>query len=91
MRVEWASEAFDDLHRLHTCLASKNPRAADRAIVALLEAPVRLLTMPRAGAPVVTFTDHEIRRIFVAQYELRYEVVGDVIRILRIFHAREDR
>jgi len=32
-----------------------------------------------------------VRRIIVGQYEIRYDVIGEVIRVLRIFHTREDR
>ena len=91
MQVAWAPEAFDDLHRLHAFLASKSQRAADHASAALFDAPKRLLRMPRAGSRVDSFSDKEIRRILVGPYEVRYEIDGETIRILRIFHTREDR
>ena len=32
-----------------------------------------------------------MRRLIVGPYEMRYEVKDDVIRILQIWHGKEDR
>jgi len=32
-----------------------------------------------------------VRRILVAQYEVRYEIRDAVIYVLRLWHTREDR
>ena len=37
------------------------------------------------------FEPREVRRILVADYEIRYELANTNIFILRIFHVREDR
>ena len=37
------------------------------------------------------FAPLEIRRLIIGNYELRYELLFDVVRILRIYHTREDR
>ena len=33
----------------------------------------------------------EVRKLKVGKYEMRYEIVGAEIYILKIFHGREDR
>ena len=33
----------------------------------------------------------EVRRILVGHYEMRYEIRGSEIYILRLWHRREDR
>jgi hypothetical protein len=33
----------------------------------------------------------EVRRLLIDQYDLRYEVLPDLIRVLRVWHMREDR
>ena len=33
----------------------------------------------------------DVRRVIVGDYELRYEVTENLIYILRLWHAREDR
>ena len=91
MRLVWSRDAQDDLDRLYAFLASKSQRTADAVVVALLDAPTRLLDMPRMGIRVENFLDEEVRRVIVRQYELRYRIEGEIIRILRIFHTRENR
>lgn len=91
MELDWSPEAFDDLDRLYAFLVPKSRSAADRALALILDAPNRLIDLPRMGERVPAFTDTEVRRIFVGQYELRYQLDVGVIRVLRIFHTREDR
>jgi len=50
-----------------------------------------LVDMPRMGARVEGILDEEVRRVIVREYELRYRIEGEIIRILRIFHTRESR
>lgn len=58
---------------------------------ALTKAPSTLLTNPRIGEQLFQFDPHEVRRILVGRYEMRYEIQGETIYILRIWHTREDR
>ncbi|TBR25259.1 type II toxin-antitoxin system RelE/ParE family toxin [bacterium] len=91
MKLQWTSKAHDDLSRLHAFLAEGSPKAAARAIRALVAAPTRLLTHPRLGEALDGFEPREVRRIFVGRYELRYEVAPRTVTVLRVWHAREDR
>lgn len=68
-----------------------NKPAAARAVQALTQAPTLLLTTPRAGKQLAQFEPREVRRILVGQYEIRYEIEGTAIFVLRIWHTREDR
>lgn len=58
---------------------------------ALIKAPETLLTNPRVGEQLFQFEPREVRRILVGQYEMRYEIQGDTIYVLRLWHTREDR
>jgi hypothetical protein len=40
---------------------------------------------------VDAFATREVRRIIVGQYEMRYEIAGAKIFILRLWNCREDR
>lgn len=91
MKLKWTSKAHDDLSRLHAFLAGSSPKAAAKALKALVAAPVRLLTHPRIGEALDEFAPREVRRIFIGRYELRYEVEPRTIFVLRIWHAREGR
>ena len=73
-------------------LAPKNRRAAARAVQSLRAAPVRLLRHnPRLGMRLDDFAPREVRRLFADDYELRYEIQGDAIIIVRLWHTKEDR
>ncbi|MDO8295157.1 MAG: type II toxin-antitoxin system RelE/ParE family toxin [Caulobacter sp.] len=91
MRVRWSREALADLRRLHAFLAPVSPLAADGAISSILEAPDRLIDHPRLGERVDRYVDRDVRRLFVDDYELHYEVARETIFIIRVWHMREDR
>jgi len=91
VQVRWSRDALSDIARLHDFLSPKSSAAANRAIEALLLAPERLVDMPSLGTRVEGFTGTEVRRILVLGYELRYEIRGDELWVVRIFHTREDR
>ena len=89
--VSWTSKAVDDLARLHEFLAPVNPRAAHRAVQSLVAAAGRIAESPRLGERLDRYEPREVRRVLVGRYELRYEVRGAEVVILRLWHTREDR
>ncbi len=91
MELKWTRKALDDLTRLYNFLAPVNPPAAARAVQALVKAPTTLQTNPRIGEQLFQFTPREVRRILAGGYEIRYELQGSVIVILRLWHTRENR
>jgi len=91
MEIQWSSKALDDLSRLHAFLAPVNRSAAARVVQALAAAPSRLVEYPRIGERLEEFAPREVRRILAGSYEIRYELVGSRIFVLRIWHSREDR
>ncbi len=59
-----------------------------------LRAELKLLKHhPRLGQPIddPDLGEIEMRRLIIAGCEVRYAIVGDEIRILRIWHGREER
>lgn len=91
MELKWTSKALADLARLYEFLAPTNKPAAAKAVQALTKAPTILLSNPRIGEQLFQFEPREVRRILVAQYEVRYEIQDSIIYILRLWHTREDR
>ena len=91
MDLKWTSKALADLARLYEFLAPVNKPAAARAVQALTKAPAILLTTPRIGEQLFQFEPREVRRILVGEYEVRYEIQGSTIYILRLWHTREER
>ena len=91
MKLRWTSQALRDLERLHAFLHEVNPLAAARVVQTLTQGAGNLHANPRLGIALGGFEPREVRRIIVARYELRYEIAGDWITILRLWHTREDR
>ena len=91
MDLAWTSKALSDLARLYDFLAPVNKPAAARAVQGLTQAPTILLTNPRIGEQLFQFEPREVRRILVGQYEIRYEILNQMIYVLRLWHTREDR
>lgn len=91
MALRWTTSARADLVRLHEFLETVNPRAAARAVRLLVAGAKRIPARPRLGQRLREFADREVRRILVGDYEIRYELAGRDVFVLRIFHTREDR
>jgi plasmid stabilization system protein ParE len=91
MELRWTAKALSDLERLYEFLASVNKPAAVRALQALGAAPVGLLANPGIGRKLEEFEPRDVRRILVGAYELRYEIQGSILYVLRAWHTREDR
>lgn len=91
MQLKWTSKALSDLGRLYDFLALANRPAAARAVQALTQAPTILLGNPRIGEQLFEFEPREVRRLLMGQYEMRYELQGSTIYLLRLWHTREDR
>jgi len=91
MALKWTTSAEHDLVRLHAFLASENPRAAAQVVQQLVSGAEHLLTFPQLGVPLGEFAPAEVRRVIVADYEIRYEFADTTIYILRLWHAGDDR
>jgi len=91
MEVKWTENGHSDLTRLYDFLAPLNQDAALRIAKAIIAAAARLVENPRLGEQLFEFEPREVRRIVAGRYELRYEIQGRVVYILRIWRTREGR
>lgn len=91
MKVRWLQGAVADVLRLHAFLAPVDREAADRAAQSIRAAPERLLDSPRLGQRIQSYAHGEVRRLKIGRYELRYEISGSEIVVLRVYHERESR
>ena len=89
--MRWTSSAQADLARLYEFLAPLHPPAAARTVRQIVAAANRLPVQPRLGARLHQFGDREVRRIVIGDHEMRYEIAGTDLYVLRVFHTREDR
>jgi len=91
MKIVWSPEAQTDVDRLYTFLGQHDLAAAETLFDRLVEAPELLLDFPHRGERLRQFDPREVREFRIGNYLLRYELRGDMIAVLRFFHAREDR
>lgn len=91
MALRWTTSARKDLVRLHEFLASVNSRAAALAVRHVIAGARRVPSHPRLGQRLPEFSGREIRRVLIGNYEIRYELAGRDVFVLRVFHTREDR
>ena len=91
MALRWTTSARSDLVRLHEFLHPVNPRAAALAVRHLVAGAKRIPARPRLGQRLRQFAGREVRRVLIGDYEIRYELAGRDVFLLRIFHSREDR
>ena len=91
MELKWTRAALTDLARIYEFLAPLDPRAAARAVRSLAAAPAGLLAHPRIGEKLEEFAPKDVRRILAGRYEIRYEIRGSTIYVLRLWHMREER
>jgi len=91
MALRWTRSAYADLRRIHEFLEPVDPAAAARAVQAVVVRVRRIPRQPRLGERLPGFGDREVRRVLLRKYQIRYEVAGSDLYVLRIFHTREDR
>lgn len=91
MSLRWTEKGASDLARLHEFLALVSPQAAAKTVRSITVAAGRLLAHPRIGERLESYAPREVRRMIIGAYELRYEISGDNIIVLRIWHTREAR
>lgn len=91
IEIHWTSKSASDIVRLYEFLSPVNRDAAARVVQSISKAPDILLSHPRLGEKIAGFEPREVRRLLVGDYEMRYEVQGENIYILRVWHTREHR
>jgi plasmid stabilization system protein ParE len=91
MALIWSRRASAYLTRVHAFLAPKNARAAADRVRILRLGVLKLKQYPRLGERIENIETPETRRIFVSDYEVRYQVVDNDVTVLRIFHTRVNR
>ena len=91
MQVQWTQNALIDTERLYLFLAQFDRDAALSLVARLDAAPAKLVAHPRLGERVDAYEAKEVRKLSIGRYVMHYEIVGDRIIILRLWHAREER
>jgi plasmid stabilization system protein ParE len=90
-RVEVLERARSDLLRLNAFLATKNERAALRAMDAIDAGLGSLSTLPLRHVAEENGLRMPNIRFGRSGYDAGYRVYGDTVVVARVFHRREDR
>jgi toxin ParE1/3/4 len=85
VRVFWSPSALREIAHIHDYLVDFNPRAAQAVAAGLIETGDGLIDFPHRGRPVPNTDKRDIFATY--PYVIRYRIVGDVVRILRVRHA----
>lgn len=90
MRVEWSNEALTDRAAIVDYLLPRNPHAAKRILLRLIDATTDLAMFPYMGREG---EDDTREWVVVHPYVLLYEVneTAKIIWVLRIWHTSQDR
>jgi len=90
VRVEWTDAALTDRAAIVEYLLPRNPHAAKRILLRLIDATTDLALFPYMGREG---TDDTREWVVVHPYVLLYEVDGitKIVRVLRIWHMSQDR
>jgi plasmid stabilization system protein ParE len=89
MTVVWREPARADVVRIILHIGAENPIAARRVARELLLAGDSLEIFPRRGRPGRVPGTREL--VAVTPYILVYEVDGDDVTILRVWHGAQNR
>jgi len=92
MKIVFSKDAKDDLIRLKQFIFIKNPRAANRIIDELIMGMKKLIELPEMGIEVkISPSPKHVRDIYILKYQVRYLILSEEIKIIRIWHQKEDR
>ena len=90
-QVVYSRNATSNLDRLYRFLSEKNPRAAARAVVTILDRLGTLSRFPRIGR--IDPDRPDTRELFMplgaAGYVALYRIEGDIVTVLAVRHMRE--
>lgn len=91
--IKWLPEALDDLQRLHAFIEPHSPEAARRAVNTLIDAADSLVEFPEKGRPWdLEMGFRELPVHFGARgYLIRYRYADNIVFIVRVWHALENR
>ena len=85
--VTWTPKARDDLDRAARYIAGDSPRMSEVFRARVLEAVARLEPFPRIGRIVPNLKRDDLREIFVYNYRIVYQLVGDDARVVGVRHG----
>ncbi|MEJ0060944.1 MAG: type II toxin-antitoxin system RelE/ParE family toxin [Terricaulis sp.] len=89
-RLVWDARALADLESISEYIAADSKKAAARVVSYIRERALVLEAMPKLG---MASSDPGTRELILPRfpYVLVYEIAGDEVRILAVFHQQQNR
>ena len=91
MKVIWSRVALKELSARMQWVSEHNPAAAQKLYHSIRTAAISLEDNPKKGTRIEQIYHKEIRCLLIKSYELHYQVTATNVRIIKVFHTREDR
>ncbi len=89
-RIFWTREALRDLELIGDYLLELAPSAATPQLARLVDAMEPVASFPRMGRVVPEFGLEHLRELVVDNFRIVYEIGGETVYVLSIFHAAMD-
>lgn len=93
VQLNWTRNARFALNRIFHIIADDNPEAAQRVVSAIYGKAQLLIDFPTLGQMYENAAGEQfesIRLLRFGHYRLAYQIEGDVISVLTVFHDRMD-
>jgi addiction module RelE/StbE family toxin len=89
VKLRWLKAAIAAVHAIHRRISIDNPQAAKRVVKEIESATARLKEFPLSGRQGEVNGTREVV-VRNLPYVIVYRIRGDVVEILRVFHAATD-
>lgn len=90
MRLEWSRRSLRELAAIEAYIAERNPAAAHRVLISIVESAEHLRTFPHMGRRSEQ-TSVRLLKVAAYPYIMPYRVRDDAVEILAVLHTRMDR
>lgn len=87
VQVKWTHEAMDDVDGIAEYISRDSPYYAKFFIEKITRSTDRLEVFPNSGRVLPELNRNEIREIIVGSYRIIYQIIGDCVIILSVYHS----
>ncbi|MBI2429404.1 MAG: type II toxin-antitoxin system RelE/ParE family toxin [Ignavibacteriales bacterium] len=88
-QVRWTKKSASHLEEIHSFIAKGSPLYATRFMKSLIQATLKLETLPLCGRIVPELEEFGFREVFYRNYRIIYRIVSSSndVEILSIIHS----
>ncbi|QLO44288.1 type II toxin-antitoxin system RelE/ParE family toxin [Citrobacter freundii] len=91
MEIYWTLKAQDDLERIYRFALQYSRQPADNVLDRLIIGCAGLTAHPAIGVQQTRYEPREVRKVLFDDYEVHYELRGNDIYIVDLWHTKEER